>query len=271
MAFAIILCTIAIILCTILIIISTFLKDGKNENIYQQKGIGVCLGTIFIYIFLSLIMSFSQVKLKVLIDYNYLSPYLVPISIGAIGLFISIIISIIFGVSGYKCENKLKHSIKCFGDVLPFYEEKKILLNKNRKKFILDIFLSMPLFLLLEFISTIFIILIIQYLNPIYILLSNNIYYLIKNIISFITEYELKKFLILESIQLIEFLAFCIYLELVELRFCGLNQNTRKNIAIRAESDSIEEDFLNISDIVNDEERSSIENGKDNIQFELAK
>lgn len=133
--------------------------------------------------------------------------------------------------------------------------------------------MSIPLFLLLEFINIIFAILIIQYLNPIFILLSNNIYYLINNIIEFALGCDFKKFLILESMQIIEFLAFCIYLELVELRFCGLNQNTRKSIALRAQTDGIEpeEDFLNISDIVNDEERSNIENGQDNIKLELTK
>ena len=261
----------AIVLCTILTIISTFLKY-KNKNIYQEKGIKVCLGTIFIFIFLSLINSFSHVKLKVLMDFNYLSPYLIPISIGAIGLFISIIISILFGVSGYKCENKFKHSIKCVGDVLSFFKEKKNLLKNNGKKFYLDIFLSMPLFLLLEFINLIFVILIIQYLNPIFVLFSDNVYYLINNIIEFALGSDFKKFLFLESMQIIEFLAFCIYLELVELRFCGLNQNTRKSIDLRAQTDSIEseEDFLNISDIVYDEERNNIENGKDNIKLELA-
>ena len=34
-----------------------------------------------------------------------------------------------------------------------------------------------------------------------------------------------------------ELLAFLIYLELIELRFCGLNKNIRKNIEKRAEID----------------------------------
>ena len=66
-------------------------------------------------------------------------------------------------------------------------------------------------------------------------------------------------FIISEIPELFEFIAFCIYLEIIELRFCGLNKNIRKNIILRGENDS-----LNIDNIYEDDNNSDEEEEKNN-------
>ena len=265
-----------ILLNTFLIIIQTFFKNENNKNIYQEKGIGFCLLIMFIYIFQSFTTSFSEVKFKLLMDFKYLSPFLILITTGGIGLFISIIISIFYGIYATKCHNVLDHDINCFGDVYSYINDLKKLLNSNKKDFYLEILLLIPLFIIVDFIGGTFIVMIIQHLNPIYIIFSDNIFYLIYYIISFIDNYKsnsiyITRFLISESGEIFEFLAICIYLEIVELRFCGLNKNTRENIALRGEKDNyLGEDFASISNITNNDEPNNVENSKDNFQFELA-
>ena len=100
-----------------------------------------------------------------------------------------------------------------------------------------------------------FTIFIYKYLNPCYHLFSNNIYYLIYYLFNFIYELiNVSDYIFLSIIheisELFEFIAFCIYLEIIELRFCGLNKNTRKNIILRAEFDS--EGEINIDESLNE-------------------
>jgi len=86
-----------------------------------------------------------------------------------------------------------------------------------------------------------FAIFIYKYLNPGYLLFSDNIYFTFSGLINFFfikkkfDSLSIKKFIFSESSEIFELLAFLIYLELIELRFCGLNKNTRKNIEKRAE------------------------------------
>ena len=66
---------------------------------------------------------------------------------------------------------------------------------------------------------------------------------------------------------IVEFLFYLIFLEIIELNFCDLNKNIKKNIQIRAKSDSTNEEgrdsFFDL-DEDNDEENNDI-----NIQEEL--
>ena len=75
--------------------------------------------------------------------------------------------------------------------------------------------------------------------NPIYSLLNGSIYYLVFIIYDYIKDSEGElKFLISLSSEIFEIIGFFIYLEIIELRFCGLNKNTRINIILRGKSDS---------------------------------
>ena len=96
-----------------------------------------------------------------------------------------------------------------------------------------------------------------------------NLYYLIYYFI-FPNYFQSKfDFIISQSSEIFEFIAFLIYLEIIELRFCGLNKNTKKNIILRAEFDfegeiNMDESLIegmNITDI--DEE----DNDKNELQL----
>ena len=232
-----------IFFCTIFLILSTFLdfKDGKN--IYQVKGTGLCISIIFTYIILVLLFSFSEIKIKVFIDLKYLSPYTIIISIGIIGFIATFIASLIFGLNGKECNKQLEYDINCYFEILPYLNRLKTEYNSEKKNFYLEIFLITPLFLFIEFLYMTFTIFIFKYLNPCYHLFSDNIYYLIYYLFTFIyglinaSDYIFPS-IIGEIPELFEFIVFCIYLEIIELRFCGLNKNTRKNIILRAEFDS---------------------------------
>ena len=89
--------------------------------------------------------------------------------------------------------------------------------------------------------------LIIKTLGPEYIYFSNSLFYFIIELINFI--YIIIKvernhkgfgfFKIFETLgQFISFLGCIIYLELIELNFCGLNKDLKKNIMDRSFSES---------------------------------
>ena len=88
--------------------------------------------------------------------------------------------------------------------------------------------------------------LIIYHLNPIYILVRENIYYFILRIIVIflrinidILSYLTPRFFILEFAELSALICECIYLQLIELKFCNLNVNLNKNIIDRSKEESM--------------------------------
>ena len=83
---------------------------------------------------------------------------------------------------------------------------------------------------------------IIKYLNPNYILMSDNIFYEIVRLDNFIAKYKVNQenwfyFIITQLAEILEFIGCIIYLEIIELRFCGLNKNTKEKIIKRAVND----------------------------------
>ena len=55
---------IVIVIDSILILISTFFNFKNNKNIYEEKGIIICIFIIFLYIFLTCFFSLSEIKSK---------------------------------------------------------------------------------------------------------------------------------------------------------------------------------------------------------------
>ena len=263
---------IVIIIDSILILMSTFLNFQKNNNIYEVKGVGICIFVIFFYIFITCFYSFSEIKIKAIMDFKYFSPYSIIILIGAFGFVFSFSAAILFSIFGKKCNKELKTDINCFGEVLSYFKVLKSKLENDSANFYLEVIIITPLYIISEFAQVTSFIFIIKYLNPIYSLLADNIYFTGYNIAYFFIKknYYNKqrtiKFLFSEISEILEFLGFIIYLEIIELRFCGLNRNTRKNIALRGESEFIQRISSNT---VNDEDYYEEENDKDK-EIELA-
>ena len=250
-----------IFLDTILIIASTFLDYEGNKNIYQVKGIILCICLILFYICMAFIFSYAEVKTKILIDLKYLSPYIIIILIGIIGFTLNTIAALIFEIYGNKCNDISETNINCYSNVLSYFNKLKTIFYNTPKDFYLEIFFSLIL-MIFEFLNMTFEVFIYKYLNPSYLLFCNSIYFTFSHLINFFfikkkfDSLSIKKFIFSEIAEIFELLVFPIYLELIELRFCGLNQNTRKNIMLRAESEisgemndtSLNNDLLNESD-----------------------
>ena len=220
-------------------------------------------------------VSYSRVKSKVLMDLRYISPYLIMLYIGICGFIVFLIILIISPF--LKCgENLIDYCIvKESDESEEIYFENPIIYFNHMKNFeykiYIEIFVIIPLFLIINFFEFLFQYLIIYHFNPNFILIRDNIYYFTKrlllvlvNIDSFNNYISLPQFIILELSELISIIAFCIYLEIIELRFCGLNRNLKRNISIRA----ISENFILMEDKQDSKDdpknNNYIVNGNDN-------
>ena len=115
-------------------------------------------------------------------------------------------------------------------------------------------------------------ILIIHYLNPNFLLIRDNFYYGILKLIFLLIEPEnidknqIIKFSILETTEVLALLGYSIYLEIIELRFCGLNEDLKEKIQERGIRDTtlkpIEENNSKSESFI-DEEGNSNNNSED--------
>ena len=277
------------VLATSLLILSSFLpytehdtpeEKSEDKNGYEiiEKILGSKLYSIPIIpslLFINMCVSYSRAKSKVLMDLRYISPYLIMLYIGICGFIVFLIILIISPF--LKCgKNLIDYCIvKESDESEEIYFENPIIYFNHMKNFeykiYIEIFVIIPLFLIINFFEFLFQYLIIYHFNPNFILIRDNIYYFTKrlllvlvNIDSFNNYISLPQFIILELSELISIIAFCIYLEIIELRFCGLNRNLKRNISIRA----ISENFILMEDKQDSKDdpknNNYIVNGNDN-------
>ena len=123
-----------------------------------------------------------------------------------------------------------------------FCDLKKVLIE------ILIITLGSSTFFLYKY----FFILVIKYLSPVHAIFSYSIYYLLQKIIlpintyiqkgTFIdmnhhVEYIEQKYTLAVIGDVIALLGFMIYLEIIQLNFCGFNDNLRNSIMARSDDD----------------------------------
>ena len=178
-------------------------------------------------------------------DNKFISPYKIIILIGIFGLFYNLIIFLFFIIKGSNtiCQNSAdRENIYCFGETNYFSK----LFNNN----ILDIFIEITctlIYIFSHFLALAFELLTIKYLNQNFILMSDNVYYEILKIKIFIPEEKKEplwnNFIILQLAEFFKFIGLLIYLEIIELRFCGLNKNTKINISKRSLKDKIESSY----------------------------
>ena len=130
-----------------------------------------------------------------------------------------------------------------------YYDELKIFFTGFRELSGINIFINIILMLfypVINFLEILCELLIIFYLNPIYILIRDNIYNLVLRIMvvliranSDISLYMTPRFFILESAEILALLGECVYLQLIELKFCNLDVNLNKNIIDRSKKESM--------------------------------
>ena len=238
----------------ILIIKSNLDGDDKNvyeivEDIFHHKGFSVLI--IFLFILNSLSISFTRVLTKVFMEIKYISYYRIIFFIGAFGLILSSFLLIISPIFFSDCNLK-QNSGKDIGNFLKYFQD----INNIW----LEILFTL-LYLFISFMEFYYEILIIYYLNPIYFLISDSLYYGSLSIFECIKN---KSFILKDKLSILAdifaFIGYSIYVEAIILNFCGMNKNTKINITKRGILE-----IKNIEQICEDEEEEDEEdNDNDN-------
>ena len=237
-----------------LLILKSFYPRKNNAydtttKLFSYKLLSIII--FIIYIVNSFLISFSRVLGKVLMELRYISPYLIVILVGIIGLiFTSILITI---TSIYKCNKDNfedlcniyditynKNETDTYFDSIPLYFSNLKNKSKNSKaKFWIEVTIMNFLNMFINFMVFNYEILLIYYLNPIYILISDCLYYGTLSLLNFLltlndADNSITKSLLVIIADLLGFLGYLIYVEIIELKFFGINKNLRKEISERA-------------------------------------
>jgi len=257
-------------LLKILVIISSFYGDNeenRNNNkilyVTYYKFIPII---IIIYLCLITLRSYANIQLKWLMDYKYISINKILLAYGIIGIILSSIAGII--TTFYKCPSNEFFSQICkvkLTDEPIYFDNFIVYYQKFDYLEILRIIFGALLF----FFSKYFSLLIIKYFSPIHLIFSFPIYFFFKKIFLVINTLIHGKFFIENrmnniefkfgldiSVDFLSFFGFAIYLELIELNFCGLNYNLGRYISRRAYTEIYE----NSDNFINDNEEEEIEN-----------
>ena len=236
-----------ILIGLILILIATFIPDkttGGNAYKNVEKVLIYQLFAIFIILFFIIIScstAFARVEVKKIMEIKYISPLKLIILIGFIGLIITSLSLVIS--SNVECKEGLKDYCKVYlaeNSQTKYYDSFPIYISnlnaRDTTKFWIEISILYPLIIFGRFIKFYFELLILYYLNPVFVLISDDFYYAIKNLF-FILQDDAKVYLKIPA-NIVAIIGYCIYLEIIELRFCGLNKNLRKHIRKRSKTDN---------------------------------
>ena len=259
----------------ILIIISSIIEYNGSSfynliiNIYGS-GFYIFLFYI-IYLALSALICSSQVFQKKLMDIYYVSPYTILFVIGLITSLLTLIALII--TTNVNCGEYLSERNICsifykgYQYAHVFLDNFIIYLynlsdryNIDKTSFYLEIFLVYPLYSLFTFMKYLYETLIIFHLNPNYVILSDTIYYTLKYLIILICNPKEATNYISLFEQLVTLFGYLFYLEIWELKICGLNRETKNKIYLRSILENLSD-----NEIEDDEE----EEGGDDEKIEL--
>ena len=244
---------------TIIKILSIIFADDKE--IYKQFRWLIPVG-IIAFLIIYVVKAFILCKLKSYFYLKFLSPSRILIYFGIAGTFFSLIGSFISNYveckgefSKYICFIDGPNSKKYFDSFQNFFG--KILNLKDRSPF--ENFGYIILFIIKLFMEAIhyfLIFLLIDLFNPEFYLCSDSLFYFIAKFICLIyyLVVNIKYAFLFETLaQAFAIIGAIIYLELIELNFCNLNFNLKKNIEERAANDIFE--LLKIDN--NDNNRNS--------------
>ena len=227
-----------VIASSVSIITSSFLpfkiEDGKYINSYKvakQKGSYLLsFPLILFFVFLSYIYSYSRVSGKLLMQIHFFSSYTLIFYAGIVGLISTLTTSLI--------SNKLEYE----DNIFDYIEDLKQKFYNNKYEFYFEIFAVNITYSFIMFMEIIFELLTVYYLNPLFILITNNLCYGVIQLITFIVENKnddgiliLGQFLCEEFAEIFALLGYSIYLEIIELHFCELDKNLKRNIITRGD------------------------------------
>ena len=275
-----------IITNTLLILISTsfpqikedntkYTKTNTNKNVYDliKETTGnelFCIPINLLFITLSCFISFARVKIKLITYIKFIPIYSIIIYIGVIGTILTFI-ELLFS-SFFQCNSQEMNELLCLvndtNNNSTYYDNIIIYFNELSGEFpnfyffkeILIINLSYPIISFFEMVCEL---LIIYYLHPIYILIRDNIYYFFMRIIFIISKrnyfyLENPTFYITQAADLFAILGYCVFLQLIELKFYRFDYDLNKNIIERGKKEAninFEEDVSEASGNSEEEEK----------------
>ena len=227
------------------ITLSIISVSNEEDKKFYQKYPFLCFFTLF-YLLLIISRSFVNTHVKIFMDLKFISTRTLLMSYGLLGFIICILTGVF--TSFVSCPDSLKNHVcyisynnKMYYDEFLNYIES----GKNMLVRLIVIVLGMITFFFNKFFYT----LIIKYYTPIHVIFSFPIQFFIEktflliftaiffNDELFSKEKQLHKFLLDVSGDIASIIGFLIYLEIIELNFCGLNYNLKKNIIDRGEDE----------------------------------
>ena len=203
---------------------------------------------IILYFLIITARSYVNTQIKIFMDLKFISHRTLLMFYGLTGTIICLIVGI--SITFVSCPNnnlfeayvcKVKFDGKIYYDNMYSYYES----YKNMLVRLIIIVLGMVVFFADKFFTT----LLIKSYTPIHVIFSFPIQFFIEKTFLLIftaifflkdlfgTPALVKKFLLDESGDIASILGFLIFLEIIELNFCNLNFNLKKNIVRRSESE----------------------------------
>jgi len=283
-----------IIISTFFIFLSMFFssneeKSNSFESIYNLVGnITFCFLIFLGFLLISFITAFGRVITKVLMDLKFTSPHIIIICTGIFGFILNLIILIF--VSKHNCRNTKIFNNSCL--VKSEKEDKTYFDNTNtyfsnlneslkgieplgvrytkKIKFFVEILAIVPLFLVFSYFEFYFELKTINFLNPIYVLIRDTLYYGSSKIVSFCIKHNynnynnIVKFVLLELAETAAILGYSVYLEIIELRFCRLDNKIKRKLTEIANIE-LQAGMLNIEEKENSDNEDDEEDNNENI------
>ena len=219
---------------------------SEDEKIYKKYPLVFFF--VILYFLIILARSYVNTQIKVFMDLKFISNRTLLMSYGLTGAILCAIVGIITSfvpctdnkaIETFVC--KVKYNDKSYYDEIHSYIES----SKNMSARLIIIVLGIISFFCNKFFYT----LIIKNYTPIHVIFSFPMQFFIEKTFLLIftaiffrshlfsEENQLEKFLLDISGDIVSIFGFLIYLEIIELNFCKLNYNLKKNIISRGEND----------------------------------
>ena len=224
------------VIASILLIISSFfpvMEGNADSKCLYDILISLTNNNYFVFTLLIILInsmpifiSYARVRTKILIDFKYISPYIIIIFVGIFGLIFSII-ELLFGTF-FKYEEQFydycvlesSEKIKYIDNIILYFEK---LNAKDYKELFMEILLLLPIFLVINFFE---------------ILWEFWIIYL--KVVKLKKGKILAQFFITEAAEITSIICYMIYLQIIELRFCGLDTYLDRNLLLLSNEESSE-------------------------------
>jgi hypothetical protein len=265
-----------------------FFSSNKEGNSFQAiyklvDNIIYCFLIFLGFMLISFITAFGRVLTKVLMDLRFISLYIIIICTGIFGFILNSLILI--PVSKNVCGNCYIFNNSClvqnkngtyFDNIYIYfsnlYESLKGVEPPQtgytpKIKFYVEILAIVPLFLVFSYCEIFFGIKTINCLNPNYILIRDNLYYGLSRIVSFCVNYQnlnITQFFLLEFAEIAAIIGYSVYLEIIELRFCGFDKKLKRKLAEIAEVEA-QVDMINVEEKENSDDEEDKEDDNKNI------